>query len=728
MKIDFTKSLGSWSSPVFKVLANNDTGNAVGHQGGIVIPAALRQVFPVLSETASPSNPTIEQRIDVELYLEKTFLGKVNSRYQYQTWGGTRSPESRVTDQLVKLRNHAKGGDVLVIQKSLLQNNLYRFILFRKESQEIVEIDPLIKGRRWGDLYINDDFPVPVGSSIKIVYIWVKKYKNLENFSLNLSSDVKFSYNEENNTVFSNFQNILPKDFFPPRINDVVALIGKNGSGKSNALELICNVAKGAKSSIFSDFLVITKNSNSRQYNGLYQFKTKSAPSGKLVDFEAHTGNIDPLNVVFFSNVYDERRNNFSREVVDLSVNGEISLRNRPQNRWDIAFLKQIEFLDSSYVRALGLTQPHAAQITVNAFNSRMGIRDLGLPSENLDRLYNSLRRRPGEMHPKQVKSRFISLVRYLYLIGFLHVLSMASSTSAKNILGQLDRYTGEVLSSISNTEQALAEILRRLQQHCELGSLLGSTDKTIFDHPQNGDEQLLKAQFEFLARLPQFVEELDISHQEDGIRNRAQESFIISHTPASRSFLKTYSRTMSFIRFASLDWVGLSSGQKAYLNLFSKLTAALSRLSTASVLLCIDEGDLYLHPKWQAEFLQRLLAVLSAVSNVQIQLILTSHSPLLVSDLPRQNLEILGDEGGVEEYFETFGANLYDLYAGPLFLGELTSGLFSHLKLFELSRIANKEKMTQVERKYVNSYLQILGDEILRFKIETDNAQGKDS
>jgi len=728
MKIDFPKSLGSWSPPVFKVLANNDTGNAVGHQGGIVIPATLRHVFPVLSDNTSSSNPTVDQRINVELYLEGTFLATVCSRYQYQTWGGTRSPESRVTDELVLLRNRAKGGDVLVIQKSLLQSNLYRFILFRKESPAILEIDSFIKGRRWGDLYVKENFPAAHGSSTKIVYIWVKKYKNLESFSLNLSSEIKFSYDEASNAVHAEVQNSLPKDFFPPLIDDVVALIGKNGSGKSNALELICNVAKGAKSAIFSDFLVITQRDNSRRYSGFYQFKERAAPTGKLVDFEIHNGNIEPLNVVFFSNVYDERRNNFDSEVVDLSVNGEVVLKNRPQSRWDIAFLKQIDFLDSTYVGALGLTQPHAAQITVNAFNSRMGIKGLGLGSGNLDRLYDSLRRRPGEMQAKQVKGRFVSLTRYLYLVGILHVFAVAKSSEATTrIIHDLDREIGEVLSSVSNTDQTLTELLHRLKQRCEKENLLSSAERTIFGHRQNSDGQLLKAQFDFLAKLPQLVEELDIIHQEEGIRNRAQESFIVRHTQTSRNFLKTFSRTMSFIRFVSLDWVGLSSGQKAYLNLFSKLTAALSRLSTASVLLCIDEGDLYLHPKWQAEFLQRLLAVLSAVSNVGIQLVLTSHSPLLVSDLPRQNLEILNNGGVAGDNFETFGANIYDLYAGPLFLGELTSGLFSHLKLFELSRIAEKDKITVAERKYVENYLQILGDEILRFKIETGNRQRKE-
>jgi predicted ATP-binding protein involved in virulence len=168
-----------------------------------------------------------------------------------------------------------------------------------------------------------------------------------------------------------------------------------------------------------------------------------------------------------------------------------------------------------------------------------------------------------------------------------------------------------------------------------------------------------------------------------------------------------------------SLDWLGFSSGQKAFLNLFSKLTATLSRMSLASALLCIDEGDLYLHPKWQAEFLSSLVTVLSAVTNVDVQLVLTSHSPLLVSDLPRQNIEILGNDGTIDNDLETFGANLYDLYSGPLFLGELTSGLFAHSKIHQLFEIAKKEDKTRTDSEYIRNFLRILGDKIFRFKLE---------
>ncbi len=141
-----------WDIPFFKVLANNDTGAAAGHQGGIVIPKDLRSFFPGLSEETSPWNPTTDQRIEADLFVENKFLATVSTRYQYQTWGGTRTPESRLTDQLVPLRNLAHGGDLLIFQRSIERLDRYRLTLVKQTSDKFGEVQHLAAGGRWGVL------------------------------------------------------------------------------------------------------------------------------------------------------------------------------------------------------------------------------------------------------------------------------------------------------------------------------------------------------------------------------------------------------------------------------------------------------------------------------------------------------------------------------------------------------------------------------------------------
>jgi putative restriction endonuclease len=42
-----------YDSPVYKVLAANDTSSAPGHQGGVVIPKKLWEYFPPLNQETS---------------------------------------------------------------------------------------------------------------------------------------------------------------------------------------------------------------------------------------------------------------------------------------------------------------------------------------------------------------------------------------------------------------------------------------------------------------------------------------------------------------------------------------------------------------------------------------------------------------------------------------------------------------------------------------------------
>jgi putative restriction endonuclease len=145
-----------WDKPFFKRLAKNDTAAAPGHQGGLVVPKDLRRFFPGLLGRISASTPTLDRRIWADLYDGTLFLGQVNTRYQYQSWGGERSAESRLTDNLSGLRKLAAEDDILVLQRSLIDLDVYRLTLVRQGSADFPAIDSLAGRRRWGVLGKED--------------------------------------------------------------------------------------------------------------------------------------------------------------------------------------------------------------------------------------------------------------------------------------------------------------------------------------------------------------------------------------------------------------------------------------------------------------------------------------------------------------------------------------------------------------------------------------------
>ncbi|WP_158621253.1 AAA family ATPase [Dyella dinghuensis] len=103
----------------------------------------------------------------------------------------------------------------------------------------------------------------------------------------------------------------------------------------------------------------------------------------------------------------------------------------------------------------------------------------------------------------------------------------------------------------------------------------------------------------------------------------------------------------------ASLELGGVSSGLAALALQYSLLERAVQRLNRAgrpsnrSLLIMIDEGDVFLHPAWQqryVDFVDHFVATIKPYF-ASVQVILTTHSPILVSDFPRDCIYRLGRE-----------------------------------------------------------------------------------
>lgn len=91
---------------------------------------------------------------------------------------------------------------------------------------------------------------------------------------------------------------------------------------------------------------------------------------------------------------------------------------------------------------------------------------------------------------------------------------------------------------------------------------------------------------------------------------------------------------------------------------------------------LIFDEAELYYHPEYQRQFLKRLLERLAYChinkTNIRsINIMIITHSPFILSDLPKSNILFLkkGDEDEDRVEKETLGSNIYDLLKSGFFL-----------------------------------------------------------
>jgi hypothetical protein len=200
---------------------------------------------------------------------------------------------------------------------------------------------------------------------------------------------------------------------------------------------------------------------------------------------------------------------------------------------------------------------------------------------------------------------------------------------------------------------------------------------------------------------------------------------FTLDYNDRVGSFLTGYldattNQSLSY----SVEWAGISSGHKAYINLFANFHSIASKIKEDSVLISIDEGDLYFHPKWQTEFLFKLINILPKLLDKKCQLFLTTHSPFLVSDLPKNNLLFVqkNNNGNLEVMEnesiegETFGGNIGELYLDAFFM---QGSLISHFAASKIQAIVNKLRNREGQ---INSEDRILiseiGDELIRSQL----------
>lgn len=205
--------------------------------------------------------------------------------------------------------------------------------------------------------------------SFKICYIWIEEFRNFSNYGLNLNSEHRFDFDRKSFELFKYETGLKLDDFFGKNVSDVVGFIGKNGTGKSNLLELICQLTKGGKTSVKSDFLIITKSED--KFECFYRFREfKNIKANFPISFINYSGDVDKLKVIYFSNIYDERNHSFSRKVSDLSANKRY--RRKVYNRKTSDFVKQFQFIRSEFFEKTEIPSPEKIIIhpKYNTYNS----------------------------------------------------------------------------------------------------------------------------------------------------------------------------------------------------------------------------------------------------------------------------------------------------------------------------------------------------------------------
>lgn len=148
-------------------------------------------------------------------------------------------------------------------------------------------------------------------------------------------------------------------------------------------------------------------------------------------------------------------------------------------------------------------------------------------------------------------------------------------------------------------------------------------------------------------------------------------------------------------------------------------------RVSYKHINLVLDEVELYSHPEYQRTFVADLLDRLSWLQIkypiVSINILLVTHSPFILSDIPKSNILYLKEGKAVTDtssFVNTLGANVNDILHQSFFLENGFMGEHIQRKIQSLIRFLKSDdaesKTNEWNIKKATQFINTLGDELV--------------
>ena len=507
---------------------------------------------------------------------------------------------------------------------------------------------------------------------MELVYLWVEKYKNIHKQGFNFSPrfDCKFydEYDKDGKLKDDCKLDIKPKEhienFFGDNIN-VTAIIGENGSGKSSIVNLF--------ESNFTHMKIIYKLGDKFYTN----FDVKKEYKQKY--------NIEFLS--YLEDFYDRNINNESLHCNDSEPN-ECKL---------LTIAKVLEF-DGNSFKFLNKN----FIFTMWNINFQTNLPSLNSGIKRLDEKYENWLSKTDNTYLNIFVFVAIQLIQYI-----LAKIPLQDSKYWKPLNALANEFTKKNYLILVNSID-----LERLNGIGNYNLILSTLQK--YDESIKYIEQFLKKQEISGTNIKEFI----------------LSGIYITFYGFCKNNFNHEIINIEYLTEQDLKYSDLSSGeQQRVVNSALLIKKTMNEnISSKHNLYIFDEPDMYLHPNWQKQLINDFITILKKYigkSIDSIHLIITSHSPFVVSDLPKENIIFLDtDEQGnckvVDGLSQTFGANIHTLLSDSFFMKDGLMGEFAKEKINDVYNFIvhhNTDKIKSKEN--AQAIIDIVGEPLIQRELQ---------
>lgn len=553
---------------------------------------------------------------------------------------------------------------------------------------------------------------------MELLFIYIADdRRNIRSCSYNFSSEYFFSYDERSKTFSMERREGLPPHWFGNNILNITAIVGKNGTGKTNLLDCIIKSLCGGcgcwgiyryKNKLYTNVPAILTDVTFTF--DVERFNRWGSPLNS--EFEEH---IDDTFVTYYSSSIDRRLSNPHSHYHKFSDISNSYILRQPINQLtespDYARMSDVDIMQTNdmFWLLLFFIYSHEQQQTVFDL--------IRLPDYfELKLLYFSDQK---PQHPTYQ--------------------ALTQSLSGKGFKARLRRF---ILTQIFLSKHQIPESWNAQTSFDNIKSYLnrGEDYRTsifnVFDQLyDDGDIQYNESQ---LTGLRKGYHELKFNIRIGAITQEVLNALYSYYTFISPVPYASF-RTMEYdISNAQIGLnLGISSGERAIYTLIARLMGIIfssqgemhhaainkithgNRFNGKTIIILLDEPDLQLHPEWQQKFISLVLSLLyTFFPKIKFQIILTTHSPILLSDIPKTNVIFIDKRlDGTSivcnelNFKETFAANIHTLYNNGFFLDGVPIGEFAKQKIESIHR---RIELGNVDSDILNDIYRI-GEPIIR-------------
>lgn len=548
---------------------------------------------------------------------------------------------------------------------------------------------------------------------MELIYLWVEDYKNIKQEGFVFSPKYECIYNKETKELKCDEKSDYIENFFGENIN-INAIVGENGSGKSNLLESI--------------LCIIFENSipwDNYKISAIFYDKENNEYFGKSINYSIYKVNGEYLfpkwkerkKVFTFYYNYsldyiknDENNINFN-ELYHKNDNYKTPILLQPNKLDDNINLRLIDYL---------------ANQDMLSFITHKNIK-----FDNIDNFFEPIQCKLDFDYSYIYGEKDSSLFQYMKKLSLKYELNIFETTphyGLEDYSSKLEYITRDglilltyfyILKKILKkqeyiSDKDLEEYIKNKNYNEALKLLKEKNISTLFETKYTYQSYKISQSLAFVKFLSKQDSNYKIS--DDKIKINENNELLLNLAPWI---------SIEFFDRKDVSFYSLSYGQRFLIRFLYSFLNQVNNLTTHyeydNIILLLDEVEMGLHPQWQKEFLSLLLKVINRFkTRFNYQIIVTSHSPFILSDLPKGNVILLKKGKQTQEFkdMQTFGANIHTLLSNGFFMQDGLIGQFAKEKINEV--IDNlKNKRESLSKAQIKSIVSLIGEPFLHSKIE---------